>query len=119
MWKKAAGGLKVFESAEYTITGAEKNKTAAHTLGVMPSGFQIVLRCKIADGDYVPGDEVDLRIPAGTQVFATWASPTAIGITSVNSFTTSFLSNYIPTKAGAYWSLNAGRWVMVFRAFAS
>jgi hypothetical protein len=117
VWKKAAGGLRVFESAEIAFLGTDKNKTGAHTLGVVPSGFQVVIRCKVADADYVPGDEVDLRIPAGTQVFATWASSTAIGITSVNAFSSAFLT-YIPSKAGAYVTLTAGRWVMIFRAFA-
>ena len=46
-----------FESAEQSIT-AGGTITVAHGLGTIPEKFEVILRCKTADRQYVPGDEM-------------------------------------------------------------
>ena len=103
-----------FESAEIAFPAAAGTVASApHGLGVVPTSWQVVIRCKVSDRGYNVGDEVDFTrtVPASGHYVASWVNATEIGIARGSS------NIYLTAKDGSSTAnLTPSSWVVVFRA---
>lgn len=124
MTTKASRNLTKFPppdyvSSEQTITAASV-LTLAHGLGAIPTTYEVILRCKTADGGYSPGEEMGYFGLAGVQTTTAQrgysASADATNIYVVSGATG--LSGLSKSSAGTAFSLTTGNWRYVVKAWA-
>ena len=103
-----------FTDSEQSVGIGGSTGSRPHGLGAVPSLYEVVMRCKTNDGDWVAGDEVKIEhLKHSTlSIYGTsWVNVTTIGWSIPGS-------PNIRQKVGAsYVSYTAANWRIVCRAF--
>lgn len=107
------GGIftSTFESSALSIT-ASSDHSAAHGLGVRPSGMQAFLRCNTAEFGYAINDEVEFLNGDATNYKGLYANATNIGWYTGTGLV---ITN---RTTGAVASITLASWDIILRAYA-
>lgn len=107
-----AGGITRFESAEQTCPSTTTLASVAHGGIRVPDLMQLVLRCKITEGGWAVGDEIDAQMDDGSRAMHLWANATNLGFNYVGAGVTPSIRN----TSGTLIAVTAANWRLVLRA---
>ena len=104
-----------FESAEIQI--ASGLNSVAHGLGVVPKLWDVVIRNKVGEWGYSPGDEISVKTTNyvnGTWVSTAFADSGVIGITTGSTYRIGIQDK--GSGVGSWHQITNANWVFVMRA---
>lgn len=104
---------KEYASAEQTVTAGSVN-VLAHGLGVTPKLVRPVLVCKVAEGGYAVGDEVDAHHDSVGSVYNYGVGRNATSLRAICGSSGIALLN----ATGGYVTLTPANWRLLVRAWA-
>lgn len=107
-----AGGITRFESAEQTCPSGTTIADVAHGGARVPDLMQLVLRCKITEGGFAVGDEIDAQMDDGSRAMHLYSNATRIGF----NYTGAGITPSIRNTSGTLISVTAANWRLVLRA---
>jgi len=118
----SGGGGWDFVSAEVPLAYGTVIK-AAHGLGATPSDWMVAIRCKVADRDYSPGDEIQVNQfydTSQTSPITPWADALEVGFSLPGSGNGGgfYINNKNNTSNSKKGLIDITKWVAVFRARA-